>query len=219
MLYRLTTAMEAESMTDYDEDYYERGIETGKSCYTSYRWIPELTIPMAMTMVDFLGIQRGQSVLEIGCAKGFLVKALRLLYRDAWGYDISSYAITHCDPGVKEFCSQSSAMLNQRTWDFCIAKDVFEHIREKELPGLLQQIHAKKLFAVIPLGENKRFYAEANNFDKTHVICQPTLWWKEMFMENRWTPERSMWRVEGIKDSYYKDNPFAHGFFLLTSNK
>ena len=33
----------------FDEDYYERGAETGKSLYSHYRWMPELTIPMSVS--------------------------------------------------------------------------------------------------------------------------------------------------------------------------
>ncbi len=80
----------------YDADYYERGVESGKSCYSNYRWLPELTIPMAMVLIDTLGIRpgAGQRVLDFGCAKGFVTKALRMLRRDAWGIDISRYALS-----------------------------------------------------------------------------------------------------------------------------
>lgn len=69
----------------YDREYFEYGVETGKSNYQNYRWIPELTIPMAMTIIDLLGIKPNESVLDYGCAKGYLVKALRMLHRNAWG--------------------------------------------------------------------------------------------------------------------------------------
>ena len=35
---------------EYNQDYFERGIELGISGYNNYRWMPEFTIPMAMTM-------------------------------------------------------------------------------------------------------------------------------------------------------------------------
>ena len=38
----------------FDEDYYERGAETGKSLYSHYRWMPELTIPMCHHIAKYL---------------------------------------------------------------------------------------------------------------------------------------------------------------------
>ena len=29
---------------EYDEDYFEHGEATGKSCYTNYRWMPTRTL-------------------------------------------------------------------------------------------------------------------------------------------------------------------------------
>ena len=52
---------------------------------------------MAQVIIDYLDIHRGQKILDIGCAKGYLVKALRWLGRDAYGFDISDYALEKSD--------------------------------------------------------------------------------------------------------------------------
>lgn len=192
----------------YDEDYYMRGLETGKSCYQNYRWMPELTISMAMVMIDLLGIKRGQTVLDYGCALGFLVRALRLLGRNARGIDISSYAIANAG----ESCFLKGVPFHS---DFCIAKDVFEHIPKEELVETLEWIDADMMFAVIPLGENNKYRAPANNLDVTHKTCKDENWWKNFFYINAWKLLDFTFRVEGIKDSYYEKYPNAHGFFIL----
>lgn len=87
----------------YGEDYFERGIQTGISLYENYRWMPELTIPFAMRIIDYLHIERGESILDVGCAKGYLVKAFKWLGRDAYGIDISSYAINNADTEIKSY--------------------------------------------------------------------------------------------------------------------
>ena len=208
----------------YDADYYERGLETGKSCYQNYRWIPELTIPMAMTMIDFLGIERGATVLDFGCSKGFLVKSLRLLGRHAYGVDISRYAIDNVDPAVKQYCFlKTSAFLKGNgfitDFDYCIAKDVFEHIPESELKPVLDWIDAKVMFAIIPLGSTETgFIAPANNMDVTHVTCHNVVWWGAMFKKAGWAVADFRYQVSGIKDSYYTKHPEAHGFFTLRRN-
>jgi len=200
----------------YDEEYFERGLETRKSCYQNYRWIPELTIPLAMTIVDYLGIGTRHKILDFGCAKGFLVKAFRLLNRNAFGMDISRYAIENCDSYVKEFCFNNEHFSNER-FDFCIAKDVFEHIDLLELSGFLQSNIADVFFAVIPLGIDNVFNASFNNLDYTHVNCMTKDQWIQFFYDNNLDCNEFTTKIKGIKDSYYGNCPEAHGFFTLSA--
>ena len=197
----------------YDEDYFKRGIETGKSCYFDYKWLPEKTMSMAMAIIDYLDIKKQHTILDYGCAMGYLVKAFRLLHRQAWGVDISKYAISNIDPEVSQCCTLFPEILDIK-FDFCIAKDIFEHIKGFELSSVLKTIRADILFAIIPLGENGQYRAKANNFDVTHVTCKPEDWWIELFINNGWNLEDFAFQVKGIKDSYYK-TPKAHGFFTL----
>ena len=204
----------------YNRDYFERGIELGVSCYQNYRWLPELTIPMAMAIVDYLGIMADKTVLDFGCSKGFLVKALRLLRREAWGVDVSKYAIDNVDPAVKNYCFLKGEMENiPNVFDFCIAKDVFEHIPKEELPSELKEINARYLFAVIPLGDGVKYTALLNNCDVTHTICESKDWWIKAFRNNGWDFINFQFEVQGIKDHYYDIYPKAHGFFFLKNSR
>lgn len=199
----------------YDEDYYQRGIETGKSNYQNYRWIPELTIPMAMTIIDYLEIKRGDEILDYGCALGYLVKAFRLLGRNAFGVDISKYALKNVDHSVEKYCSSSPSEFHNR-YDFCIAKDVFEHIEHKELRRIIDsQISANILFAVVPLGKRGKYIAPANNIDKSHIICEDLSWWTTFFKTSGLEIIKAEYEVRGIKDNYYLHYPKSHGFFTL----
>ena len=206
----------------YQRDYYENGIEMGLSCYQNYRWIPELTVPMAMTMIDYLGIKRHDSILEIGCAKGYLVKAFRVLYRKAYGIDISHYAIHNADSEIKNFCywgtlnKESSKYLPMIKFSVCIAKDVFEHITKPDLIDILKYIPSTRLFVIVPLGNgNGQYIALNNNMDKTHVICESADWWLKFFGMQKWTVEKFTYQIPGIKENYYEHYPKAHGFFTL----
>ena len=48
----------------FNEDYYERGAETGKSLYSHYRWMPELTIPMAHHIVLYTKLLPKEKILD-----------------------------------------------------------------------------------------------------------------------------------------------------------
>jgi predicted TPR repeat methyltransferase len=59
--------------------------------------MPATTIAMAKVLVAHLGLSVGAKVLDYGCAKGYVVKALRKLEIDACGVDVSAYAVGKCD--------------------------------------------------------------------------------------------------------------------------
>ena len=80
----------------FDKDYYTDGIAKGLSCYENYRWIPELTYPMAHAFLIFLKLRKKSNVLEFGCAHGFLIKCLIDFGVNAYGVDIFDYAIKNC---------------------------------------------------------------------------------------------------------------------------
>ena len=61
------------------------------------RWVP-----VARDIVAHFGLKPGDRVLDVGCAKGFLVKDLMTVCPglEAFGLDISEYALMHCEPEV-----------------------------------------------------------------------------------------------------------------------
>jgi len=196
----------------YQRDYFERGIQTGKSLYTDYHWMPEMTVPMAATMIDYLKIKRGARVLDIGCAKGFLVKALRWLGRDAYGYDISDYAVVNADPEVKSYLTRTLP-IPKEPFHFAIAKDVFEHLPLRDLCRLLTNLKADVLFVIVPLGDGKRYNVPAYELDTTHIHRQPLIWWNELLQSKGWKIRSSVPRVRGIKDNWAAEE-MGNGFIV-----
>ena len=199
----------------YDEDYFLRGKQTGKSLYENYRWIPELTIPMAESIVRHLGILKGDCVLDFGCARGYVVKAFRLLGYDAWGVDVSEWAIDNVDPDVKQYCSLLSGSLTCADIDWVIAKDVLEHV--EHVGGAISDIMrtaVKGVLAVVPLSsfDDGRYVVEEYEKDVTHAHRLTLETWENLFMRCGWDVDAS-YRVVGIKDNYFKPGwEEANGF-------
>lgn len=81
---------------EYGEFYFDGPREYG---YGGYRYDGRWQ-PVARDIVGHFGLKPGDRVLDVGCAKGFLVKDLLALSIDAYGIDISEYALTHCEPEV-----------------------------------------------------------------------------------------------------------------------
>jgi cyclopropane fatty-acyl-phospholipid synthase-like methyltransferase len=205
----------------YDEDYYERGVESAKSCYSNYRWLPELTVPMAMVLIDTMDIRPRQSVLDFGCAKGFTVKALRMLRRDASGIDISPYAVSHADPQVAahvNLVEDLHAWALTHRYHHVIAKDVMEHVPHDALDATLGAIASMTdtFLMVVPLGlrgDHKRYVIEAYERDVTHIIREDASWWRDAlarhFAQVNWQHH-----IDGLKDNWQKVHPQGNAVFL-----
>ncbi len=208
----------------YDEDYFERGIQTGKSGYQNYVWMPELTIKMAHHLVLSLPLSPADRVLDFGCAKGFLVKALRLLDVDAYGVDISEYAISRIDPAVRDVCSRVTGPLDPacfpRDYDWLLSKDVFEHLSERQLAELLTvaRTRVRRMFAAIPLGreDGTGYVVPEYDRDVSHVIVKPLHWWIETFERNGWNVNSATHSFRGVKDSWTLTWPRGNAFFIAS---
>lgn len=82
----------------YGRAYFDGTRDTGYGGYRyDGRWIP-----IAEDMVQHFGLKPGQRVLDVGAAKGFLVKDLMKVCPglEAFGLDISEYAVMNCEPEV-----------------------------------------------------------------------------------------------------------------------
>jgi SAM-dependent methyltransferase len=69
------------------------------------------------------------SVLDAGCAMGFLVECLHRRGVDAWGVDVSEYAISKVDESVADRCRVGSITEPfERRYDLICCIEVLEHI-------------------------------------------------------------------------------------------
>jgi hypothetical protein len=203
----------------YDEDYFLRGLETGKSLYSNYRWMPDLTIPMAHRIIRVLGLPAGAAILDYGCARGYVVKALRLLDINARGVDVSHWAIDHCAeetrPHLQEI-SSAAEIARDVNYQAILAKDVLEHISEVHLvPTLmiLREVGAE-LLAIMPLAEDGKYVSPEHENDIGHQIRQPLEWWEERFFEAGWSVQCAAYKMLRlrIKENWIKKYPKGHGF-------
>ncbi|NCN86428.1 class I SAM-dependent methyltransferase [archaeon] len=206
---------------EYDEEYFERGISSGKSGYQDYHWMPERTIKFAHKIIKELNLREGDKILDYGCAKGFVTKAFRILDIDAWGCDISKYAIDNVDKEVKEYCSlmEDGKIPYNFKFKWIVAKDVFEHLSENQLEKVLRDAKekAENIFVVVPLGDGKKYIVPQYEDDVTHVLREPREWWENKFESENWKVDRFSYLVNGMKDNwahYEKGN----GFFFLSKN-
>ena len=157
----------------YDKSYFEGD---GSNYVGGYKDEP-LFLQLAHYIKEKTYPIKGK-ILEIGCAKGYLVKNLRELGLDAYGCDISEYAVN--ESPIKEFLKVGSLINlpykgNEFEWVYSF--DTLEHLHEDEVEPAIKEL--------LRVGE-KHFHSITTpeytvGEDKTHFCMKPISWWKEKF--------------------------------------
>ncbi len=129
----------------FGKDYFDGERQYGYGGYKyDGRWRP-----FAEKLIDHYGLKTGDKILDIGCAKGFLVHDFRqaLPGLEAIGLDVSDYAIANAMPDVKPFLRVGTAaelpypdhhfdlVVSVNTLHNLYLADLFKSLREIERVG------------------------------------------------------------------------------------
>lgn len=173
----------------YGEMYFDGPREYG---YGGYRYDGRWK-PVAKDIIDHFNLKPGDKVLDIGCAKGFLVKDLLEQGIDAYGVDVSEYALTHCEPeviGRLGLASADSLPFPNNSFDAVLAINSIHNLDRKGCIKALQEIER--------LSPGKGFVQVDSYFDeKQKEIFESWVLtakfhdypegWKELFNEGGYT--------------------------------
>jgi SAM-dependent methyltransferase len=108
---------------DFDEEYYARHV--GRPYRKDEVWLAFFR-PIADLIVTAIKPRR---VLDAGCGPGLLVELLRQRGVEAFGFDISSYAIAHAPDAVKPYCWQARVSDElSADYDLIVCQEVFPHV-------------------------------------------------------------------------------------------
>ena len=198
----------------FDEKYFEDGVRHRVSAYENYRWMPERSIREASSIINNISFT---TVLDFGCAKGFMVHALRLLGKEAHGVDVSEYAVANCHPKVKEYLSVvDTAEDIKGGWDLIIAKDVLEHIPKEEILSVLSALRrrCKTIFVAVPLGDGTRYRIREYEMDITHVTKEPEEWWLTTLVEAGFKIKYFDYEFGHLKENWTKPHPYGNAFIV-----
>lgn len=167
----------------YDRDYFENGIATKKSNYFDYSWA-RLGSYFQKTAKHIAEKFTPSNSLDVGCAKGYLVKALSELGIDAYGIDPSEYALAEGHPDVKGKLAIGIAQsigLPDNEFDIVTCFDVLEHIPEKDVPKVLQEmLRVSKQWLVLRVVTKEL----PDDVDAKHATIHDKDWWNEKIKES-----------------------------------
>jgi|GEM_PF-1329422 len=156
----------------YDEYYFKHCC--GAPYARTTEWL-QLFAGIAEAIVRKIG---PATVLDAGCAMGLLVEALRARGVEAFGIDVSEYAIARVRDDLKPFCRRVSVLepLPQR-YDLIVCIEVLEHLPAQDCERAVDnlcRVSDDLLFSSSPLD-----YREA-----THFNVQPPEYWAGLFALN-----------------------------------
>jgi hypothetical protein len=99
----------------------------------------------------------GAQTLDVGCAFGFVVEALREVAVDAQGVDVSFFAVDHASPGARGHLRQGSLLerlpFADGDFDVVTALETLEHLPPDAIPTALRELRRVArgyLLATIP---------------------------------------------------------------------
>jgi len=141
----------------------------------------------AEKMVEYYNLEKGSKILEIGCAKGYLLVEFHYLGMDVYGIDLSEYAVNHVHPDLKnkiKIGRLSEMKYDDNYFDFLLTKELLPHLQMDELLQFLaetQRISNGKIFHMIQCGRNEKELKLMKKWDNTHQILMTPNQWVDFF--------------------------------------
>jgi glycosyltransferase involved in cell wall biosynthesis/SAM-dependent methyltransferase len=128
-----------------------------------------------------------RTILDVGCAIGFLVEAFWRRGVRAYGIDVSEYAITQVPEDLKGFCSVRSVIEPlpenfPQSYDLLTCIEVLEHMPPDEGKMAIKNMASKTrciLFSSTP----------HDLVEPTHVNVRPVIYWLQSFAEVGFYPD------------------------------
>jgi ADP-heptose:LPS heptosyltransferase/2-polyprenyl-3-methyl-5-hydroxy-6-metoxy-1,4-benzoquinol methylase len=175
----------------FDADYFENGLKSNWSDGYHWRDFAGLFRETAKFLVTMF--PEAVSFLDAGCAKGFLVRALRELNKDAWGFDHSAWALEHAEEAARPFLHHVSAERAEfsQPFDVLVAFFLLESLTEEQARAFLEHSRTKTrqvIVAAMPTCENdgERERAARDDRDLAHITLRSRTWWHELFIRVGW---------------------------------
>ena len=159
----------SDPQNNFDAYYYQHGC--GLPYERNENWVEFFQTIADRIIADL----QPKTVLDAGCAKGFLVEGFRNRGVEAWGVDISEYAIQQIHESIKPYCRVGSITDSfPQKYDLIVTIEVVEHMTaemgKKAIANLCA--HADRiLFSSTPFDFK----------ETTHFNVQPPEYWSREF--------------------------------------
>jgi Methyltransferase domain len=176
----------------YDADYFEHGLKS--NWIGGYDWAHFAGVFRETAAFLTEMFPAAESFLDVGCAKGFLVRCLREAGKTCHGVDHSAWAIDHADPAAQPFLVRSGVddLAVDREVDVLLAFDLLSHLTEQQAENFLCRARSWTRSAVVAViasfddEADEKHHQHGDNADLSHVTMRTRAWWDELFRKAGW---------------------------------
>ena len=144
----------------------------------------------AQNIIDHYQLKYGDRVLEVGCAKGYLLVEFEKLGMDVCGIEISEYAIQNAHPRIRDRLIMANAAnlpLNSSSFDLVVSKEVLPHLTEIDIELSLAEFKrvakSANIFLEIQCAVSEAARALCLKWDRTHKTIKTPQWWRNKMDE------------------------------------
>ena len=166
----------------YDAEYYRTGC--GPKPYEHNEYWLRFFGSLADALIQYL---HPQTVFDAGCALGFLVETLRDRGVQAWGADISEFAIQNVREDIRPYARVASITQPIATeatprYDLVACIEVLEHLTPEETARAIANLAA--------VTDNILFSSTPSDFNEpTHINVRPPADWLQLFAGHGFSPD------------------------------
>ena len=176
----------------FDREFFDGDRSTG---YGGFSYHPRFWQPVIPTFQRHFGLTAESELLDVGCAKGFMLHDMAELIPDITvkGVDVSTYAIEHAIESMKPHVSVADARelpFDDASFDVVIAINTIHNLDRQDLIQSLNEIErVKRHGAFITVDayrtDEERERMEAWNLTARTILSVPE--WEQLFAEAGYT--------------------------------
>lgn len=186
------TEKDREIARKFEKEFFDGERRHG---YGGFNYNPKFWQPVIPTFVDYWKLNSKSSVLDVGCAKGFMLYDIKKLIPGikVSGIDISHYAVNSADEKISKFLQVGNAKslpYEDNSFDFVISINTIHNLDKEECGMAIREIsRVSKINSFITVDafrteEEKRRMFEWNLTAKTILSVDE---WKKFFNQNNYT--------------------------------
>ena len=177
---------------EFGKDFFDGDRKNG---YGGFTYNPRFWQPVIPDIVDEYRLSNKSTLLDIGCAKGFMLYDFSLLYPgiETYGLDISEYAIDSAFPQIKDRLKVANATdlpYEDDSFDLVISINTIHNLGRDDLIKALQEIQrVSRKYSFITVDaysndEEKKAMFDWNLTAKTILSVNE---WRDLFSEAGYT--------------------------------